>query len=210
MSPDPFREQLGAFVLEQLPPEQEPAVRAHVDGCRACRTEVAELRPVAELLRLVNPDRPAGKGSVPPHLGELVVARVRAERRRRVPRWGGLAAAAVLVAVVSGGIGWYSGQPPLPLEPVAVQTGAGVRAQAAVVPHTWGVEIKLTASGFVAGRAYRAVVTDLDGREVSAGTFIGTGGTPMNCNLNSSVPRDDAKRFTVLDDGGEVVLTASL
>ncbi|GAA1302128.1 hypothetical protein GCM10009634_61160 [Saccharothrix xinjiangensis] len=201
---------MGAFVLGQLPPEQEPAVRAHVDGCLACRTEVVELRPVAELLRLVDPDRVTGEAPVPPHLGELVVSRVRAERRRRVPRWGATAAAAVLVSLVSGGIGWYAGQPSLPLEPVAVQAGAGVRARAALVPHTWGVEIKLTASGFTAGRAYRVVVTDREGREASAGAFVGTGDAPMTCNLNSSVLRGDATRFAVLGDDGEVVLTASL
>ncbi|MBB5960437.1 hypothetical protein FHS29_007061 [Saccharothrix tamanrassetensis] len=205
---DPYRRDLGAFVLGQLPPEEETAVRAHVDGCPECRAEVAELRPVALRLRDVDPGRLDHEIPVPPLLGELVLERVRGERRR-VPRWAVLGAAAALIAVVAGGLGWYLGKPSIPLEPVPLaQTAPGVQADAALVPHTWGVEIKLTASGLAPGESYRVMISDRRGRDVSAGSFVGTGSARMRCNLNSSVLREDATGFTVLDPAGNVVLFA--
>jgi hypothetical protein len=85
-----------------------------------------------------------------------------------------------------------------------------VQATADVVPHTWGMEVQLHGAGFTAGEVYRAQVTEDDGRVVSAGEFLGTGSAEMVCNLNSSVLRQDAASFAVLDSSGVVVLTSSL
>ncbi|MFC6093019.1 anti-sigma factor family protein [Saccharothrix lopnurensis] len=213
MSGDPFRESLGAFVLGQLGEPERIAVQAHVDGCPACRAEVADLRPAVELLGLADPSRVSDAPAVPAGLGESVLARIRAERRpRRAPRRAALVAAAVLIAVSAGGIGYAVGRPTAPLEPVAVAGSApGVSARAALVPHTWGMEIKLEATGFTPGRAYRVLVRDRAGRQSPAGGFVGTGTVPMTCNLNSSVLRRDAAGFTVLDAGdagGAVALAA--
>ncbi|WP_205860606.1 DUF4394 domain-containing protein [Phycicoccus sp. HDW14] len=87
---------------------------------------------------------------------------------------------------------------------VAVEV-SGVTATAGVVPHTWGVEVRLTASGFAAGDRYRVVVLGEDGRTYPAGEFVGTGARPMVCNLNSSVLRADAAGFEVLDGAGTVL-----
>ncbi|MEU4396798.1 hypothetical protein [Kribbella sp. NPDC023855] len=83
---------------------------------------------------------------------------------------------------------------------------AGVQSTAQVVPHTWGMEIKLAGSGFDAGKRYYVIVVGVDGRVAQAGEFIGTGPKPMLCNLNSSVLRADAKFFEVLDEADRVVL----
>ncbi|CCH30911.1 zf-HC2 domain-containing protein [Actinosynnema sp. NPDC047251] len=207
MSDHPFRESLGAFVLGQLSGPERVAVQAHLDGCPACRAEEADLRPAAELLALADPDRVADRVAVPAGLGESVLAGIRAERRRRVPRWAVAAAAAVLIAVVAGGVGYFAGRPSVPLEPVAISRSApGLSARAALVPHTWGVEIKLDGTGFTGGRPYRVVIRDRDGRESPAGAFVGTGPAPMSCNLSTSVLRADAAGFTVLDPDGGVVL----
>ncbi len=209
------REQLGAYVLEHLSDEERVAVRAHLDGCAECRAELVELEPVVARLSGVNADRLTDRPAVPPGLGDLVVSRLMVEQRRRwrPARWVELVAAAVVVGVVGVGLGWYaseSSRPVVPVEAVAVAgTASGVSASAGVVPHTWGVEIKLTATGFSEGTPFQVVVTDRQGRDVDAGAFVGTGSVEMRCNLNSSVLRGNAAGFKVLDPGGGVVLTSS-
>lgn len=210
-----MREQLGAYVLEQLPSDERIAVRAHLDGCALCRAELVELEPVAARLGGVDADRLTDRPAVPPGLGDLVVARWRVEqqRRRRPARWMGLTAAAAAVAVVGALTGWFlseSTRPSVPVEPVVVgQQASGVSASAGLVSHTWGVEIKLTAVGFSPGMPYQVVVVDRQGNDVGAGAFVGTGDVEMRCNLNSSVLLDNATGFKVLDPGGAVVLSSS-
>ena len=51
-----LRESLGAFVLGQLDQTETARVRAHLDGCEACRAEYDSLAPLAAALRDVDPD----------------------------------------------------------------------------------------------------------------------------------------------------------
>ena len=44
----------------------------------------------------------------------------------------------------------------------------------------------------------------------NAGEFVGTGAASLRCNLNSSVLRDDAVGFRIVDEDGREVLTSSL
>ncbi len=222
------REQLGAYALGQLHGAELAAVQAHLDGCPSCRAEVETIAPLAGPLRRIDPDRVAELPSPPPKLAEAVLARVRAEAGatptdtvvtrppappRRTYRAVAVAAAAV-IAVLAGGIGFGLGSQtrtaPVPLEPVAVQAVADVRATANLVSHTWGVEIKLVGTGFTPGQVYRVTVTDDQGRTAGAGEFVGTGGEEMRCNLNSSVLRADAASFQVLDAEGDVALAADI
>ena len=52
-------------------------------------------------------------------------------------------------------------------------------------------------------------VTDDEGREVSAGEFVGVGAAELRCNLNSSVLRADAVAFEVVDADGDLVVRSS-
>ncbi|WP_222195491.1 anti-sigma factor family protein [Modestobacter italicus] len=215
-----LREQLGVYALGHGTPEERAAVRAHLDGCAACRAELAELTPLTGRLAGVDPDRLDDLPAPPPELADAVLARIAAAgpgpvdlaaRRARRTRWAAAAAAAV-VAAVAFGAGWLSRPlpPAPPLEPVAVAVVAeGVRATADVVPHTWGVEVKLSGAGFTAGQVYRVTVLDEAGRDVPAGQFIGVGAEQLDCNLNSSVLREDAAGFAVLDASGAVVLSST-
>jgi anti-sigma factor RsiW len=205
-----LRESLGAYALDLLGPHERLAVDAHLAGCADCRAVLAELRPAADALACADPDRVGTPvPQPPPGLAEVILERVRAERRRSWRRWARPAAAAAVAVAAGFGVGWWAhpSPPEVPLEPVAVLAAdPAVRASADLVPHTWGVEVKLSGSGFAAGRVYRVFVTDSAGARVSAGEFIGTGQTPMVCNLNSSVPRADADGFEVVDgDGGRVL-----
>ncbi len=211
-----LREMLGSYALGHLSPAERDRVRAHLDGDPGCRAELAEIAPLAARLAAVDPDALDETPTPPPDLGARVLARIAEEERTLVPlrravvRRRVLAAAAVTGVAAAGGVVGWAVRPvpdPPPLEPVAVEVvDPGVQATADLVPHTWGVEVKLTGTGFDEGEVYRVAVTDDAGREVPAGEFIGVGATEMRCNLNSSVLRDDAVAFEVVDADGDVVV----
>ncbi|WP_181779369.1 anti-sigma factor family protein [Pseudonocardia pini] len=208
-----LRELLGAHALGGLTDAEATALRAHLDGCPACRAELNELESVAVALRAVDPAALDDTPVPPPGLADRIVARTRTVPRPATRRPALAMAAAVLVAaLVGGGVGFIAGTgPAVPRETVALRTLAStVQASATVVPHTWGIEITLDADGFDAGTAYRVVVVDDSGRTVEAGAFIGTGPEPMVCNLNTSVLRTQAAGFDVLAPDGSVVVHADL
>ncbi|OMQ14098.1 anti-sigma factor, partial [Modestobacter sp. VKM Ac-2676] len=45
-----MREQLGVYALGAGSSDERAVVRAHLEGCAACRAELAELTPVAARL----------------------------------------------------------------------------------------------------------------------------------------------------------------
>nr|WP_276610925.1 zf-HC2 domain-containing protein [Kineococcus siccus] len=223
-----MREMLGPLVLGALPAPEEVALRAHLDGCAACRADLEELAPLAGDLLLVDPDRTPGPVAPPRELGVRIAAAVGAEsvlrerRDRRETRRGRLrtvlvpVAAAAAAAVVTA-IAVLPADPPpaapsvafeqLPLRPVDPAVSADT---ATVVPHTWGVEVRLVASGFDAGATYRGVVRTRDGRLLPAGEFLGTGAKAVTCNMQAAVLRTDAVDFTVVDAEGRTVLDLAL
>ena len=216
-----LREQLGVYALGHGTAEERAAVRAHLDGCAACRAELAALTPVAARLADVDPGRLDELPHPPPGLADAVLARIAAEkagrpvdlasRRRRRTRVVAVAAAAGLAAA-GFGVGWLVRPVPdaPPLEAVAVDvTEENVSASADLVPHTWGVEVKLSGEGFTAGEVYRVSVNEQDGDVVPAGEFLGVGPGRLDCNLNSSVLREDAVGFEVVDADGSVVLRST-
>jgi len=218
---------LGAFALGDVTEAEALAIRAHLDGCAACRAELAELTPLAARLAWADVDRLDDVPVTPPELEALVFDRLRAEAgrtaettarssaaRRRIRRRALVTAACVAAAGIGFAVAWATkpGPPRGPLEPVAVRAlDADVRDLTAdVVPHTWGMEIKLAGAGFDAGATYEVKVITASGTVVDAGEFIGLGETTMHCNLNSSVLREDATGFEVLDEAGDVVVTSSI
>ena len=133
------------------------------------------------------------------------------ERRRWYTRVGTAAVACALAASVATVLivdGLQDDGPLLESVPVTVTSTAGT-ADAHLVAHTWGTEIKLDASGLEAGATYTVAVVTVDGQEHAAGEFVGTGAQPMHCNLNSGVLRPDAIGFVVLDDSGAEVLAST-
>lgn len=215
-----LREQLGVYALGHGSQEERAALRAHLDGCAACRSELAALEPLATRLADVDPDRLDDLPAPPPGLADAVMLRIAhaeagslGELRARRGRNRALAGlAAVGVAAAGFGVGWLV-RPvpdPPPLEAVAVEVAAeDVTASADLVPHTWGVEVKLSGEGFTAGEVYRVSVTEEDGDVVPAGEFLGVGPGRLDCNLNSSVLREDAVGFEVADADGSVVLRSA-
>ncbi|WP_300019038.1 anti-sigma factor [Pseudonocardia sp.] len=222
-----LREELGAYALGQLSGDRWRAVHDHLEVCALCRTDLDEIAPVAGLLGVtrdrLRPDDLTGDVTpAPPPLSDDLLAEVRTESGPASPgeqapprrRTALLAAAAAAGVLVAGGIGFVvggSGGPDVPSEAVAVRALApGIAAEAALINHTWGMEVVLTATGFEAGEAYVVTVTDDAGNTVGAGEFLGTGDDRMRCNLNSSILRADASLVQVTAPDGEVVLDAAV
>jgi len=234
VSPDHerLRTALGPYLLGALDQAETTELDVHLATCADCRAELDELRPAAALLAEARDLAPSGADpraeEVPPTLGVRVLAAVESERARsgatgdaaprsRRPLLVAAAGGAVAASLVLTG-GWLAlrpePDPPVPFEAVPVVVlGPGertdVEATAGVIPHTWGVEVRLTGSGFATGESYQVAVLGEDGRSYPAGEFVGTGAAGMVCNLNSSVLRDDAAGFVVRDAADRVVLRSS-
>ncbi|TIC81787.1 zf-HC2 domain-containing protein [Nocardioides sp. GY 10127] len=234
-----LREALGSYVLGHLEQDEAGAVRAHLDGCAECREDVAEIAGLRGPLDRLDADAFERPAVPPPDLGAAIRAQVAAERTAREQRTddelararaarrrrGALrvaVAAAVLVAVAGAGVGLGRGTAPetevaatptIPWEPVSLRHAGGEDVQvedAGLVPHTWGVELRITATGFAAGEVYRASFEAEDGTMLPAGEFVGVGEKEMHCNLQSSLLRDDAVRVVVTDAEGRTVLWSRL
>lgn len=218
---DRLRELLGAHALGQLSAAEAAEVDDHLAGCADCRGERDEIMPAASALadlRLAARSDGRVESPVPPEdLGGRVLALVDDDARRTDrSRWlraaglAGVAAAVASVVLVTGiRLTQPDPAPKGPLEAVTVvESTRAVTASAAIVPHTWGVEVKLHARGFVRGERYVVTVQGTDGKSHAAGEFVGTGAREMDCNLNSSVLRNRAAGFEVRDPAGTVLVSS--
>ena len=213
-----MRESLGALVLGHLGQTETARIRAHLEGCTACRAEHEALAPLAVALRDVDPNTLTDSLEPGALLGARIEAAVESERTHRRRRTAvqraltGVAASLILIATFAAGsrLTDDTATPPVPREVVTVSSAIdGVSADADLVDHTWGLEINLDVTGLEEGESYTTTVRTA-GREHPAGEFIGVEGIEIHCNMNSSVLREDATSFTVWDSKGQPVLRARL
>jgi hypothetical protein len=116
VNPTHVREELGAYVLGALPPEEHDSVRAHLESCAECRARHAEVEGLPGLLDLAAVSGKHDLVPLPPAVEERVLDQFAREvgtaapRRRRWQgmsvrrRWmlggGGLLAAAATAAIL--------------------------------------------------------------------------------------------------------------
>ena len=217
-----LRELLGAYVLDQLDADETDVVRAHLAGCAECRAEVAGLQPMAAALHDLAPSygldpAPAGSAVAPPDLGDQVLQTVRRRRRAAAhrARWRRAAGAVLVAASVATAFGvgsWFTGpRTDPPVIAVALNLDQpGLTADAGLVRHTWGTELKLEARGLTAGGTYAVTFVRDDGQRVSGGSFLGTGADPVRCSVNAALPVDDATELMITDASGALVMDARL
>lgn len=232
------RELLGSYALGHLPDAEATGMQAHLDGCPACRLELAELLTLVPDLRGVRLSALGALDTPPAGLGSEIVAAVSRERalrdrrqhkdrtRRRLAT--GLTAAAAAIAVLAVGLQVGRATAPqqnlsalpsaspstaaIPMEPVQLAVGSPAIAaeNAVLIPHTWGVEMKFVASGLEAGTVYRAWFVGRGGERMPAGEFLGVGSKSLKCNMQAALLRADTSRFVVVDPAGRTVLSADL
>ncbi|GAA1312809.1 anti-sigma factor family protein [Pseudonocardia xinjiangensis] len=183
------REELGAYVLGLLTPEQAHAVEEHLASCRECRHEWEELREMTDLLDEVPPevflDGPPDGDLVLQRTLRQIRSEVGSQRRRK--RLSLVAASVVGMAVVLGGgvaLGRTTAGPPTVIAapaPAEVPTDAqvltgtgpdGVVMTAMLTPATGWVRVSATVQGIPAGERCRLVVVARDGSRQVAGSWL--------------------------------------
>jgi hypothetical protein len=174
-----WREQLGAYALGHLRPDERAAVQAHLDGCDECRAEAESLAEVARLLPAADPARLGRTEAAPSSVAERVLTRIDGERRtkRRGFRLrAGLAlagATAMIAALVLGAIVVIDSDPSgPPTERVAFSDlPRDIHIGADLTPRPWGTQIDLYVSGVPSGTMCRVWMQRRDGARVAAGSF---------------------------------------
>jgi anti-sigma factor RsiW len=217
---DPCRDLRGALAaaaLGGIDPADDIALRAHLDGCAACRAELRELTLVGQALAAVPlsavdaaPAEPSGA------LGTRVLERLARERdavrTRRVRRAfvgaGALTsiAAAVIAAVLVIGSGSSPAGTRIVLPGVGGETAT---ATATLRPAPAGTEVDMEVTGLHRGDYYWLWVTDGNGKRLPAGTFQGSD-HPLHMRLTAALRLSEARRIWVTDAADNVVLDAHL
>ncbi len=164
-----FEEELAAYALGALPPDEAAAVAAHLAGCSICRETVARYREAAAALAYVAPLQPP-----PSHLRARLMARVRRPARGGW-RWLGMGAA--LVAVILGAIllAPLVGSLRSPASPTVISLqGAEAAPQAEgylIVENGQGLLVTKGLAVPPEGQVYQLWFVDAVERRVSGGTF---------------------------------------
>jgi hypothetical protein len=203
---------VGAYSMGLLDGRDRLAFEDHLAGCPACAAELAELSPMAALLRGVEPVGAAGSEPAGPELTELVRHRVTQERRRR--RWQVALGAAAAVVLIGGGIGAGIAVAPHGGPPALVATGqlhsatdpgTGVAGTVGLVAKGWGTQITLDLSKVGGPVECQMVAVSRTGeRRVVMGWLVpasgdGVPGHPAHLVLQggTSIPRSDLARVDV-------------
>ena len=207
---------VGAYSMGLLDGRDRLAFEDHLAGCPACAAELAELSPMAALLRGVEPVGATGgaTGGEPagPKLTELVRRRVTHERRRR--RWQVALGAAAAVVLIGGGIGAGIAVAPHGGPPALVATGqlhsatdpgTGVAGTVGLVAKGWGTQITLDLSKVGGPVECQMVAVSRTGeRRVVMGWLVpapgdGVAGHPAHLVIQggTSIPRSDLARVDV-------------
>ena len=217
---------VGAYAMGVLEERDRREFEDHLAGCPACAAEVAELSPMAALLRGVELTgvEPAGAEGGEPAAGrepgggdvtELLRRRARQQRQRR--RWQVALGAAAGIVLIGGGIGVgiaaapQNGPPaPLPLALTgqlhsATNPGTGVAGTVGLVAKAWGTQVTLDLSKVHGPAECELVAVSRTGeRRVVMGWLVaapgdGVSGHPAHLVIQggTSIPRSDLARVDV-------------
>jgi hypothetical protein len=200
---------VGAYSMGLLEERDRREFEDHLAGCPACAAEVAELSPMAALLRGVE------LSGVEPTVTELLRRRARQQRQRR--RWQVALGAAAGIVLIGGGIGVgiaaapQGGPPPAP--PLALtgqlhsatDPGTGVAGTVGLVAKAWGTQVTLDLSKVHGPAECELVAVSRTGeRRVVMGWLVtapgdGVPGHPAHLVITggTSIPRSDLSRVDV-------------
>jgi anti-sigma factor RsiW len=210
VTPDPYLEWDGAYVLGALSPSDRREFEGHLASCPRCRAAVAEISGLPGLLAQLTPEEVADLGAAvpPPPAAEagagVVPQLVRLDRqRRRLARALVAVAAALLllagvvgVAAVRGSfdLGRPSASAPFRVAFTPV-VATGITAVVDVVPEASGTELRVecqyagdSAGPSYAGHEYAIVVTDTSGHSTQVKTWTARADHKMTPTGTSSLP----------------------
>jgi hypothetical protein len=224
-----LRDMAPEVALGLVTGEERAVALAHLEGCAACRAEVASLAGVADELLLIGPEAPPPEGfdrRVLARLTEVRAAEAPSVARRRWPAHlhrrtrrrradgrrfavgAALAAAAAAVVLVAAVVA-IRDDPAAPTEERAeMTTGVGEVVGTATVrsgdPATVAVDVPGWEEAVPAGATYWLAVEMDDGSRTM--THIGTDATWWKVSLDGDA--DDVASVSVLDGDGWVWCSA--
>ena len=142
---------IGAYSLGLLEQADREAFEDHLAGCPACAAELADLSPMADLLRGVEPVEPAGEPPAEATVTQLISRRAATQRyRARWLRAVGVAAGLVLLAggIAVGVAAAPQGQPATAVgqQHSAIDPVTHVAGTVGLVAHAWGTQLTLDLS----------------------------------------------------------------
>jgi hypothetical protein len=225
--------EVGAYSMGLLEEQDRRAFEDHLARCESCAAELAELSPMAALLKGVEPvgaaagastgtaDHQAGGADVT----QLIHRRVTQQRHRG--RWQAAVAAAAGIVLIGGGIGigvaafpQHSG-PGTPAVAVpgqlhsATDPGTGAAGTVGLQAKAWGTEVTLDLSKVHGPVECELVAVSKTGeRRVVMGWLVpapgdGVPGHPAHLVIEggTSIPRNDLARVDVDVVNGRTLLT---
>jgi hypothetical protein len=204
---------LAASSLGLLEPQEEIALRAHLDGCEDCRDELAELMAIASALPRADLSHVVGTQPQPAFdLGERVrgtLARERDTHRRRtrVRSIAAFAVAAAIAIVLTFSV--FARSSSTAGRHVALVGSRGVTATATLTARHEGTQVKFHVNGLHDGDVYWLWLTDASGQRMAAGTFRGTD-TRSDLVMTAGISERDVRRVWVTDTANRVVLDSQL
>jgi Putative zinc-finger len=140
---------IGAYSLGLLEQADREAFEDHLAGCESCAAELAELSPMADLLRGVEPVEPADEPPAEATVTQLIRRRATTQRHRA--RWQRAAGVAAGLVLLAGGIA--VGIATAPQGPQPALTGQQFSAASAsavgrvgLVAKSWGTQLTLDLS----------------------------------------------------------------
>ena len=206
---------VGAYSMDLLEEQDKRAFEEHLAGCPACAAELAELSPMAGLLRGVEPVIAAGDEPGEGKVADLIGRRARHQRHRS--RWQVALGAAAGIVLVGGGIGLgiaaapqHAG-PPAPALAMtgqlhsATDPGTGAAGTVGLVAKAWGTQVTLDLSKVHGPAECELVAVSRNGeRRVVMGWLVpapgdGVPGHPAQLVIRggTSIPRNDLARVDV-------------
>ena len=206
---------VGAYSMGLLEERDRREFEDHLAGCPACAAELAELRPMAGLLRGVEP---ASASSGEPGGGEVTeLIRRRAGQQRHRRRWQVALGAAAGIVLIGGGTGLgiaAAPQHPGPPAPAlaltgqlhsAADPGTGVAGTVGLVAKAWGTQVTLDLSKVRGPAECELIAVSRTGqRRVVMGWLVvapgdGVPGHPAHLVIRggTSIPRNDLARVDV-------------
>ncbi|HEY2266396.1 MAG TPA: zf-HC2 domain-containing protein [Streptosporangiaceae bacterium] len=225
--------EVGAYSMGLLDERDRRAFEDHLPGCESCAAELAELSPMAALLKGVEPvgaaagapagaaERQAGGADVT----QLIHRRVIRQRQHR--RWQVAVGAAAAVVLIGGGIGvgvaaasqhGGSGAPAVAIPGQlhsATDPRTGVAGTVGLQAKAWGTVVTLDLSKVHGPVECEAVAVSKTGeRRVVMGWLVpapgdGVPGHPAHLVIQggAAIPRSDLARIDVVVVNGRTLLS---
>jgi hypothetical protein len=187
---------IGAYVLGALDVEERRTTEQHLATCAPCREALLQFAHLPGLLHAVPLEDIQSEEPTPPL--QLPV--------RRMGRRSVLAAAAIVIAVVAGLLGWQALDDDAP-QAVTWTATNGIDVTAKLTGQTWGTDIQLHMADLRPGQQCRLVVHARNGDVETSGWWAATSSYQAEVPASTSIPVSDIDRLEVVTAGGTVLST---